>query len=147
MYHCDALSLRPQRVLSAVQKKATRGDPGSVVKTIDQFCRYTEWAMNMGDEKGTDVATGSLSLPGPDGMFLVSTSFLCVCVWQDASWTLWCQRSTPPPCWSWEPTAATPRCGLPGCFLLAPRSSLWNSTRSSLPSLAKSFHGQGWKKR
>lgn len=42
-----------QRLLSAVQKYATRGDPWSVVKAIDQFCRHTEWAMNVGDEKGT----------------------------------------------------------------------------------------------
>lgn len=36
--------------------------------------------MNMGDEKGTDVLTVSLSLPGPHGMFMVSTSFVFVCV-------------------------------------------------------------------
>ncbi|KAI3370420.1 hypothetical protein L3Q82_025191 [Scortum barcoo] len=45
-------STRPQRLLSAVQKNATRGDPCSVVKAIDQFCRQKEWAMNVGDEKG-----------------------------------------------------------------------------------------------
>lgn len=45
-----------QRLLSAVQKYATRGDPCSVVKAIDQFCRHTEWAMNVGDEKGTDFS-------------------------------------------------------------------------------------------
>ncbi|TWW61559.1 Catechol O-methyltransferase [Takifugu flavidus] len=45
-------STRPQRLLAAVQKNATRGDPRSVVKAIDEFCRYTEWAMNVGDEKG-----------------------------------------------------------------------------------------------
>ncbi|CAJ1051306.1 catechol O-methyltransferase B isoform X1 [Xyrichtys novacula] len=45
-------STRPQRLLSAVQKNATRGDPSSVVKAIDQFCRQKEWAMNVGDEKG-----------------------------------------------------------------------------------------------
>ncbi|XP_027858461.1 catechol O-methyltransferase B [Xiphophorus couchianus] len=43
---------RPQRMLAAVQKNATRGDPRSVVKAIDQFCRQKEWAMNVGDEKG-----------------------------------------------------------------------------------------------
>ncbi|XP_020489487.1 catechol O-methyltransferase B isoform X1 [Labrus bergylta] len=45
-------STRPQRLLNAVQKNATRGDPRSVVKAIDQFCRQKEWAMNVGDEKG-----------------------------------------------------------------------------------------------
>ncbi|KAM3878386.1 catechol O-methyltransferase B [Diretmus argenteus] len=45
-------STRPQRLLSAVQKNATRGDPRSVVKAIDHFCRHKEWAMNVGDEKG-----------------------------------------------------------------------------------------------
>uniref|UniRef100_A0A3Q0RS41 catechol O-methyltransferase n=1 Tax=Amphilophus citrinellus TaxID=61819 RepID=A0A3Q0RS41_AMPCI len=45
-------STRPQRLLGAVQKNATRGDPRSVVKAIDEFCRHKEWAMNVGDEKG-----------------------------------------------------------------------------------------------
>ncbi|TDH14594.1 hypothetical protein EPR50_G00044010 [Perca flavescens] len=45
-------STRPQRILAAVQKNATRGDPRSVVKAIDHFCRNKEWAMNVGDEKG-----------------------------------------------------------------------------------------------
>uniref|UniRef100_A0A4W6EQ90 catechol O-methyltransferase n=1 Tax=Lates calcarifer TaxID=8187 RepID=A0A4W6EQ90_LATCA len=45
-------STRPQRLLGAVQKNATRGDPCSVVKAIDHFCRHKEWAMNVGDEKG-----------------------------------------------------------------------------------------------
>ncbi|XP_028260697.1 catechol O-methyltransferase B [Parambassis ranga] len=45
-------STRPQRLLHAVQKNATRGDPRSVINAIDQFCRHKEWAMNVGDEKG-----------------------------------------------------------------------------------------------
>ncbi|XP_034023189.1 catechol O-methyltransferase B [Thalassophryne amazonica] len=45
-------STRPQRLLHAVQKNATRGDPQSVIKAIDDFCRQKEWAMNVGDEKG-----------------------------------------------------------------------------------------------
>ncbi len=45
-----------QRLLSAVQKNATRGDPRSVVQAIDQFCRLKEWAMNVGDEKGIDFS-------------------------------------------------------------------------------------------
>ncbi|XP_075904031.1 catechol O-methyltransferase B [Nelusetta ayraudi] len=45
-------STRPQRLLGAVQKNATRGNPHSVLNAIDQFCRHTEWAMNVGDEKG-----------------------------------------------------------------------------------------------
>ncbi|MEQ2211001.1 hypothetical protein XENOCAPTIV_023892 [Xenoophorus captivus] len=48
-FHCSL-----QRMLAAVQKNATRGDPRSVVKAIDQFCRQKEWAMNVGDEKGSD---------------------------------------------------------------------------------------------
>ncbi|XP_028853695.1 catechol O-methyltransferase B [Denticeps clupeoides] len=46
-------STRPQRMLKAVQKNATRGDPLSVISAIDRFCRHSEWAMNVGDEKGT----------------------------------------------------------------------------------------------
>ncbi|XP_024240889.1 catechol O-methyltransferase A [Oncorhynchus tshawytscha] len=45
-------STRPQRLLRAVQKKAIKGDPQSVISTIDYFCRHSEWAMNVGDEKG-----------------------------------------------------------------------------------------------
>ncbi|XP_033939220.1 LOW QUALITY PROTEIN: catechol O-methyltransferase B [Pseudochaenichthys georgianus] len=45
-------STRHQRILGAVQKNATRGDPRSVVRAIDQYCRNQEWAMNVGDEKG-----------------------------------------------------------------------------------------------
>ncbi|KAG7251835.1 hypothetical protein CRUP_017354, partial [Coryphaenoides rupestris] len=45
-------STRPQRILAAVQKKATRGDARSVVDAIDHYCRHQEWAMNVGDEKG-----------------------------------------------------------------------------------------------
>ncbi|XP_066500341.1 catechol O-methyltransferase A [Hoplias malabaricus] len=43
---------RPQRVLKAVQTLATKGNPESVISTIDHFCKHTEWAMNVGDEKG-----------------------------------------------------------------------------------------------
>ncbi|XP_041748989.2 catechol O-methyltransferase B-like isoform X2 [Coregonus clupeaformis] len=44
---------RPQRLLKAVQRKATVGDPQSVITAIDHFCRHREWAMNVGDEKGS----------------------------------------------------------------------------------------------
>ncbi|XP_030634163.1 catechol O-methyltransferase B [Chanos chanos] len=43
---------RPQRLLRAVQKNATRNNPLSVISAIDDFCRHREWAMNVGDEKG-----------------------------------------------------------------------------------------------
>ncbi|XP_036389033.1 catechol O-methyltransferase A [Megalops cyprinoides] len=46
-------STRPKRLLRAVQKNATRGDPLSVISAIDHFCRHSEWAMNVGDEKGS----------------------------------------------------------------------------------------------
>ncbi|KAF4110281.1 hypothetical protein G5714_009533 [Onychostoma macrolepis] len=45
-------SSRPQRMLKAVQKNATKGDPKSVISAIDYYCRHKEWAMNVGDEKG-----------------------------------------------------------------------------------------------
>lgn len=41
-----------QRLLGAVQKNATRGDPRSVIQAIDDYCKNKEWAMNVGDEKG-----------------------------------------------------------------------------------------------
>lgn len=43
---------RPQRILKAVQKNATKGNPESVISAIDHYCRHSEWAMNVGDEKG-----------------------------------------------------------------------------------------------
>ncbi|KAK9971012.1 hypothetical protein ABG768_026908 [Culter alburnus] len=45
-------SSRPQRMLKAVQKNATKGDPKSVISAIDSYCRHKEWAMNVGDDKG-----------------------------------------------------------------------------------------------
>ncbi|XP_048066454.1 catechol O-methyltransferase A isoform X1 [Megalobrama amblycephala] len=45
-------SSRPQRMLKAVQKNATKGDPKSVISAIDYYCRHKEWAMNVGDDKG-----------------------------------------------------------------------------------------------
>uniref|UniRef100_A0AAR2IQ87 catechol O-methyltransferase n=1 Tax=Pygocentrus nattereri TaxID=42514 RepID=A0AAR2IQ87_PYGNA len=43
---------RPQRLLKAVQDRAIRGNPKSVISVIDHYCRNQEWAMNVGDEKG-----------------------------------------------------------------------------------------------
>ncbi|KAI4872272.1 hypothetical protein NFI96_027702 [Prochilodus magdalenae] len=44
---------RPQRMLKAVQKNATKGNPDSAISAIDHFCKHSEWAMNVGDEKGS----------------------------------------------------------------------------------------------
>ncbi|XP_061113665.1 catechol O-methyltransferase A [Conger conger] len=62
----DALmgSTRPQRLLRAVQKNSTRGDPQSVISAIDHFCRHKEWAMNVGDEKGS-ILDGVVSEVNP----------------------------------------------------------------------------------
>ncbi|XP_028848547.1 catechol O-methyltransferase A [Denticeps clupeoides] len=46
-------STRAERLLKAVQKNARRGDPQSVISAIDHYCRHSEWAMNVGDEKGS----------------------------------------------------------------------------------------------
>uniref|UniRef100_A0AAR2JQP1 catechol O-methyltransferase n=1 Tax=Pygocentrus nattereri TaxID=42514 RepID=A0AAR2JQP1_PYGNA len=40
------------RLLKAVQDRAIRGNPKSVISVIDHYCRNQEWAMNVGDEKG-----------------------------------------------------------------------------------------------
>ncbi|XP_060786899.1 catechol O-methyltransferase A [Neoarius graeffei] len=45
-------STRPQRMLKAVQKNAIKGNPESVISAIDYFCKHSEWAMNVGNEKG-----------------------------------------------------------------------------------------------
>lgn len=42
-----------QRLLDFVWKNATKGDPQSVINTIDKYCSQKEWAMNVGDEKGS----------------------------------------------------------------------------------------------
>uniref|UniRef100_A0A8C8S2X6 catechol O-methyltransferase n=1 Tax=Pelusios castaneus TaxID=367368 RepID=A0A8C8S2X6_9SAUR len=43
---------KEQRILNFVLQNAVRGDPQSVVDTIDKYCSQKEWAMNVGDEKG-----------------------------------------------------------------------------------------------
>ncbi|XP_067395954.1 catechol O-methyltransferase isoform X1 [Emydura macquarii macquarii] len=43
---------KEQRILNFVLQNAIRGDPQSVVDTIDKYCSQKEWAMNVGDEKG-----------------------------------------------------------------------------------------------
>ncbi|XP_076863291.1 catechol O-methyltransferase B [Brachyhypopomus gauderio] len=61
LWHCDIVervldtftgTTRPQRLLRAVQERATEKDCVSVISAIDHFCRHQEWAMNVGDEKG-----------------------------------------------------------------------------------------------
>lgn len=43
---------KEQRILDFVLQNAVRGDPCSVVETIDKYCSQKEWAMNVGSEKG-----------------------------------------------------------------------------------------------
>ncbi|XP_075575366.1 catechol O-methyltransferase isoform X2 [Pelecanus crispus] len=43
---------KEQRILNFVLQNAVRGDPCSVLDTIDKYCSQKEWAMNVGDEKG-----------------------------------------------------------------------------------------------
>uniref|UniRef100_A0A8C5M8J9 Catechol O-methyltransferase n=1 Tax=Leptobrachium leishanense TaxID=445787 RepID=A0A8C5M8J9_9ANUR len=43
---------KEERILEFVLKNAVRGDPDSVVDTIDRYCSSKEWAMNVGNEKG-----------------------------------------------------------------------------------------------
>ncbi|XP_069071395.1 catechol O-methyltransferase-like [Pleurodeles waltl] len=44
---------KEQRILNYVLQNAVKGDPQSVVDTIDKYCYEKEWAMNVGDEKGS----------------------------------------------------------------------------------------------
>ncbi|XP_043385789.1 catechol O-methyltransferase isoform X6 [Chelonia mydas] len=43
---------KEERILNFVLQNAIKGDPQSVVDTIDKYCSQKEWAMNVGDEKG-----------------------------------------------------------------------------------------------
>ncbi|XP_013800994.1 catechol O-methyltransferase [Apteryx mantelli] len=43
---------KEQRILNFVLQNAVRGDPCSVMDTIDKYCSQKEWAMNVGCEKG-----------------------------------------------------------------------------------------------
>ncbi|XP_032864122.1 catechol O-methyltransferase isoform X1 [Tyto alba] len=43
---------KEQRILNFVLQNAVRGDPCSVLDTIDKYCSQKEWAMNVGNEKG-----------------------------------------------------------------------------------------------
>lgn len=44
---------KEQRILHHVQQHAKPGDPQSVLEAIDTYCSQKEWAMNVGDAKGT----------------------------------------------------------------------------------------------
>jgi catechol O-methyltransferase len=44
---------KEQRILRHVQQHAKPGDPQSVLEAIDTYCSEKEWAMNVGDAKGT----------------------------------------------------------------------------------------------
>ncbi|KAG9336021.1 hypothetical protein JZ751_003280 [Albula glossodonta] len=73
-------STRPQRLLRAVQKKATQGDPQSVIATIDHFCRHSEWAMNVQLVEGP---SGDL-IPQMKELFGVQTfDFVFLDHWKD----------------------------------------------------------------
>ncbi|XP_062814607.1 catechol O-methyltransferase isoform X2 [Anolis carolinensis] len=43
---------KEQRILNSVSYNAVKGDPESVLNCIDSYCSKSEWAMNVGDEKG-----------------------------------------------------------------------------------------------
>lgn len=46
---------KEERILNFVLQNAIKGDPQSVVDTIDKYCSQKEWAMNVGDEKGNHI--------------------------------------------------------------------------------------------
>lgn len=48
---------KEQRILNYVLQNAVKGDPQSVLDTIDKYCYEKEWAMNVGDEKGSILDT------------------------------------------------------------------------------------------
>lgn len=43
---------REQQLLEHVKKNAVKGDPESVLETIDKYCWDNHWMMHIGDEKG-----------------------------------------------------------------------------------------------
>ncbi|XP_048369870.1 catechol O-methyltransferase isoform X2 [Sphaerodactylus townsendi] len=43
---------KEQRILNTVSYNAVKGNPESVLECIDKYCSKSEWAMNVGDEKG-----------------------------------------------------------------------------------------------
>ncbi|XP_029427869.1 catechol O-methyltransferase [Rhinatrema bivittatum] len=45
--------VKEQRILDFVLQNAVKGDPQSVVDAIDKYCSEKEWAMNVGNEKGS----------------------------------------------------------------------------------------------
>ncbi|XP_078522448.1 catechol O-methyltransferase-like [Lissotriton helveticus] len=44
---------KEERIRDYVLQNAVKGDPQSVIDTIDKYCYEKEWAMNVGDEKGS----------------------------------------------------------------------------------------------
>ncbi|XP_035688687.1 catechol O-methyltransferase-like isoform X2 [Branchiostoma floridae] len=49
---CASDMSKEQRTLQYVLQNASRGDPDSVLATMDTYAREQEWAMNVGDSKG-----------------------------------------------------------------------------------------------
>ena len=54
---------RPVRVAEYVAAHAVRGDPESVLRTIDRFAREERWLMNVGPDKGPLVEEMAARLP------------------------------------------------------------------------------------
>ena len=49
------LGTKEERLLKHVLTTAERGNPKSVIDTIDAWCWSTQWMMNVGDVKGVIV--------------------------------------------------------------------------------------------
>jgi predicted O-methyltransferase YrrM len=67
-------SLR-ESALQFAREQATKGDPESVLRTLDRFARERRFLMNVGDEKGP-LLEGTVRAAGPSARILELGSFV-----------------------------------------------------------------------
>jgi hypothetical protein len=83
---------KEQRLVLYVLRYATKGNPQSVLDTIDRYCREQTWHMNVGDDKG-ELRTRSVQKLSPSSPPLTALTALR----SPLSRVLCAARVAPPP--------------------------------------------------
>lgn len=94
---------KERRILNFVLQNAVRGDPCSVMETIDKYCSEKEWAMNVGDVKGN--WSRDQHLKDPSRLTEHRTSFCILMVTP-----LCCKKIPPQPRGQWSSSISINAC-------------------------------------
>lgn len=94
---------KERRILNFVLQNAVRGDPCSVMETIDKYCSEKEWAMNVGDVKGN--WSRDQHLKDPSRLTERRTSFCILMVTP-----LCCKKIPPQPPGQWSSSISINAC-------------------------------------